>query len=182
MNVELRVNNKYSVPNRIDSVNHTSIGHAQTSSYLPDFLCFGASLSANESEGIPLGVALMEIATVDFETSGCVTSLSSANSTFASVVSKFIGDGESIWDKGSFDSPEESLVYHYYNHKDEVGAENLQQYLRKAKAFRKNLKGAYHERKNGKIRYIKKDTFGPPRYIDINPYNGKILSFGSRWD
>ena len=63
------------MPNRIDSVNHTSIGHAQTSSYLPDFLCFGASLSANESVGIPLGVALMEIATVDFETSGCVTSL-----------------------------------------------------------------------------------------------------------
>ena len=175
------MNNKYSVPNRIDSVNHTSIGHAQTSSYLPDFLCFGASLSANESEGIPLGVALMEIATVDFETSGCVTSLSSANSTFASVVSKFIGDGESIWDKGSFDSPEESLVYHYYNHKDEVGAENLQKYLRQAKAFQNKLKGASRERKNGKIRYIKKDTFGPPCYIDIHPYNGKFLSFGNRW-
>ena len=169
------------MPNRIDSVNHTSIGHAQTSSYLPDFLCFGASLSANESVGIPLGVALMEIATVDFEASGCVTSLSSANSTFASVVSKFIGDGESICDKGSFDSPEESLVYHYYNHKDEVGAENLQKYLRQAKAFQNKLKGASRERKNGKIRYIKKDTFGPPRYIDINPYNGKILSFGNRW-
>ena len=181
MNVEIRVNNKYSVPNRIDSVNHTSIGHAQTSSYLPDFLCFGASLSANESVGIPLGVALMEIATVDFETSGCVTSLSSANSTFASVVSKFIGDGESIWDKGSFDSPEESLVYHYYNHKDEVGAENLQKYLRQAKAFQNKLKGASRERKNGKIRYIKKDTFGPPCYIDIHPYNGKFLSFGNRW-
>ena len=77
LKAELCLNNKYSVPNRIDSVNHTSIGHAQTSSYLPDFLCFGASLSANESVGIPLGVALMEIATVDFETSGCVTSLSS---------------------------------------------------------------------------------------------------------
>lgn len=43
------------------------------------------------------------------------------------------GDSETgNWNKGSFDSPENSLNYHYRKHGDEVGATSRDQYLRKA--------------------------------------------------
>ncbi|PHH95413.1 hemolysin [Fusobacterium polymorphum] len=46
------------------------------------------------------------------------------------------------WGKGSFSDKEATIEYHYKKHKEEVGADSLLQYLRKAKAFSKNLRGA----------------------------------------
>lgn len=46
------------------------------------------------------------------------------------------------WGKGSFSDKEATIKYHYNKHKEEVGADSLLQYLRKAKAFSKNLRGA----------------------------------------
>ena len=55
------------------------------------------------------------------------------------------GDLEELkdgWGKGSFPDKEATIKYHYNKHKEEVGADSLLQYLRKAKAFSKNLRGA----------------------------------------
>ena len=84
-------------------------------------------------------------------------------------------DGE--WGSGSFDSPEDSLEVHFKKHGKEVGAENIEQYQRKAQEFARTVKkgvkgtdvpgstpGVKRFRKNGK-------------YIDLAP-DGSIISFG----
>ena len=80
------------------------------------------------------------------------------------------------WGKGTFDSVEESLKQHFRKHGAEVGAKDINQYVRKADAFRGNLKGAQkaYPKKGtpGAIRYTKNG-----KYIIIGP-DGKILSYG----
>ena len=46
--------NKRSVPNSVDSTNRKYVRHTQTSSYLPDFLCFGAACSAGARRDIAI--------------------------------------------------------------------------------------------------------------------------------
>ena len=81
------------------------------------------------------------------------------------------------WNKGSFNSVEESVARHYYKHATEVGASNIEQYLRKAEGFMQNLKGATKSYVNGTvegvIRYKKNG-----KYIDLAP-DGTIISFGT---
>ena len=90
------------------------------------------------------------------------------------------GDSETgNWNKGSFDSPEDSLDYHYGRHGDEVGATSRDQYLRKAEEFAKTAKkGSTKSRVDGAvegtIRYKKNG-----KYIDIAP-DGSIVSFGKQ--
>jgi len=81
-----------------------------------------------------------------------------------------------VWGQGNFDSVEDSLRYHFKEHGKEVGAADIDQYVRKAENFRLNIKGA---RKSyppdgtpGAIRYTKNG-----KYIIIGP-DKKILSFG----
>ena len=75
-----------------------------------------------------------------------------------------------------FDSVEKSLDYHFGEHGSQVGAKDVDEYVRKAEGFKQNLRGA----KKG---YPKKGTPGAIRftkngkYIIIGP-DGKILSFG----
>ena len=81
------------------------------------------------------------------------------------------------WGEGSFDNVDDSIEYHYKKHGEEVGASNVRQYLRKAKEFARNLKGArkvgnVNGTTSGVIRYVKNG-----RYIDLAP-NGDIVSFG----
>ena len=81
--------------------------------------------------------------------------------------------------RGSFDSPEDSLDYHYGRHGDEVGATSRDQYLRKAEEFAKTAKkGSTKSRVDGAvegtIRYKKNG-----KYIDIAP-DGSIVSFGKQ--
>ena len=82
------------------------------------------------------------------------------------------------WNKGSFDNPADSLEWHYKKHGKEVGANNIDQYLRKAEEFVKNLRGAQKYKVDGVvegvIRYIKNG-----KYIDLAP-DGTIVSFGRR--
>ncbi|NUF50141.1 VENN motif pre-toxin domain-containing protein [Gilliamella sp. ESL0250] len=84
---------------------------------------------------------------------------------------------ENSWDKGTFDSPEGSLKYHFDKHGKEVGADNIEQYLRKATEFEKNLKGARKVKINdptpGVIRYYKNG-----KYLD--KLGDKIISFGKQ--
>ena len=69
------------------------------------------------------------------------------------------------WGKGSFSD------------KEEVGADSLLQYLRKAKAFSKNLRGAKKSNVMGATKgVIKYEKNG--KYIEIAP-NGDIISFGT---
>ncbi len=60
----------------------------------------------------------------------------------------------------------------------EVGAKNIEQYVRKAEEFSKNLRGAEKHSVDGFVdgvtRYIKNG-----KYIDIAP-DGTIISFGKR--
>lgn len=49
--------------------------------------------------------------------------------------------GANKWHKGSFDSPDESLVNYFQKHGAEVGANDVEQYLRKAEEFSRNLRG-----------------------------------------
>ncbi|MBR1815482.1 MAG: Hint domain-containing protein, partial [Lachnospiraceae bacterium] len=80
------------------------------------------------------------------------------------------------WNKGSFDSAEESIAKHYYKHANEVGASSIEQYMRKAEGFKINLKGATKNYVDGTvdgvIRYKKSG-----KYIDLAP-DGTIISFG----
>lgn len=92
------------------------------------------------------------------------------------------GEGDSEtgnWNRGSVDSPEDSLNYHYRKHGDEVGATSRDQYLRKAEEFAKTAKkGSTKSQVNGAvegtIRYKKNG-----KYIDIAP-DGSIVSFGKQ--
>ena len=101
--------------------------------------------------------------------------------------SKGNGDGKnsqenansSEWNKGSFDSSQESLDYHFNKHGEEVGAKNTEQYPRKAEEFAKNAKkGSTKSRVRGEvegvIRYKKNG-----KYIDIAP-DGSIVLFGKQ--
>jgi hypothetical protein len=98
------------------------------------------------------------------------------------VSNKPSGSGSSTgkWGQGSFDSPEESLQYHFEEHGADVGAQSIQQYLRKAEAFAANLRGAtkypVEGATEGVIRYVKNG-----RYIDIAP-DKTIISFGIAGD
>jgi RHS repeat-associated protein len=69
-----------------------------------------------------------------------------------------------------------SILYHYKEHGAEVGAKSVVQYLRKAQAFARNLKGVKPTPVAGKtpgvMRYRKAG-----KYIDLNS-KGKIVSFG----
>ena len=81
------------------------------------------------------------------------------------------------WGKGSFSDKEATIKYHYNKHKEEVGADSLLQYLRKAKAFSKNLRGAKKREVTGATKgVIKYEKNG--KYIEIAP-NGDIISFGT---
>ncbi|HAS8353401.1 TPA: filamentous hemagglutinin N-terminal domain-containing protein, partial [Vibrio vulnificus] len=51
-------------------------------------------------------------------------------------------DIENSWHQGSFDSPADSLQKHYEKHGKEVGANDIEQYQRKAEEFSRNLRGA----------------------------------------
>jgi len=81
------------------------------------------------------------------------------------------------WIKGSFDTLEESLYYHYKTHGAEVGAADLAQYMRKAEEFSRTAKKGSVKSKvsgavSGVIRYKKNG-----KYIDLAP-DGGIVSFG----
>ena len=89
---------------------------------------------------------------------------------------KISDHSKEVWGQGRFDSVEDSLRYHFKEHGKEVGAADIDQYVRKAENFRLNIKGA---RKSyppdgtpGAIRYTKNG-----KYIIIGP-DKKILSFG----
>ena len=81
-----------------------------------------------------------------------------------------------LWGKGTFDSVEESLKYHYKEHGKSVNAESIDEYVRKAEGFSQNLRGAKKSYPKGgtpgAIRYTKNG-----KYIIIGP-DGRILSYG----
>lgn len=89
---------------------------------------------------------------------------------------KFSGYDTEGWGKGNFDTINKNFLYNYRTHSDEVGAKSQEQYLRKAKTFSKNLKGAVYKGEvkglSGVERWEKNG-----KYIDIDK-NGDIISFG----
>ena len=68
------------------------------------------------------------------------------------------------------------MRYHFKEHGKEVGAVDIEHYVRKAEGFSQNLRGARKsyltEGTPGAVRYTKNG-----KYIIIGP-DGKILSFG----
>lgn len=87
------------------------------------------------------------------------------------------------WGKGTFDNANASLLYHFKEHGEEVGATSPEQYLNKAKGFKQNLKRAEGPFKSyDKFgnhtgwKWIKKD-----KYIILDLNKDKILSFGSKY-
>jgi hypothetical protein len=71
-----------------------------------------------------------------------------------------------------------SLQKHFDKHGKEVGAESVEQYLRKAEAFKQNLKGAKTSRIDGSVEgVIRYKKLG--KYIDLAP-DGTIVSFGKQ--
>ena len=75
----------------------------------------------------------------------------------------------------SFPSVEASLEYHFMEHGSEVGASSIDQYVRKADGFARNLRGATKSYPSdgtpGAIRYAKNGE-----YIIIAP-DGRIISY-----
>jgi pyocin large subunit-like protein len=84
---------------------------------------------------------------------------------------------DTLWHPGSYPSSLSSLLDHFKRHGAEVGAENVEQYLRKALGFKQNLRRAQRSTPQGStegvIRYVKNG-----KYLDIAP-DGRIISFGS---
>ena len=111
---------------------------------------------------------------------GCMESSGTGRSNPWDIYTKQIFNNSidvSGWNKGSFDSVEESVARHYYIHASEVGASSIEQYIRKAEGFKINLRGATKSYVDGAvggvIRYKKAG-----RYIDLAP-DGTIISFGA---
>jgi hypothetical protein len=78
------------------------------------------------------------------------------------------------WTKSTFESTAKSISYHFSEHGAGVGAKNVWQYLRKAEAFAKKLKGASKTAlEDGSVRYEKNG-----RYVILDKER-KIVSFGS---
>jgi hypothetical protein len=80
------------------------------------------------------------------------------------------------WGKGGFATAEESAIKHFGKHGAQVGAKDVDQYIRKAEEFKRNLRGATKGRvpgvTEGVIRYRKAG-----KYIDLAP-DGSNISFG----
>jgi hypothetical protein len=80
------------------------------------------------------------------------------------------------WSKGSFGSAKQSAIWHFKKHGAEVGAKDVEQYIRKAEQFARNLRGAKKSKVRGSTegvtRYKKNG-----KYVDLAP-NGSIVSFG----
>jgi hypothetical protein len=84
------------------------------------------------------------------------------------------------WAEGSFDDDNDSLLRHYYKHRYDVRAKTPYDYLQKAIAFSKKLKGVKPSKLTDKYtenvwRYRKNG-----KYIDIGIVDGRIYSFGSQ--
>jgi hypothetical protein len=81
------------------------------------------------------------------------------------------------WAKGTYATPEEALMDHYVAHGQQVGAADVQQYLRKAENFANNLKGASKSSVPGGTPGVTRYRKGG-KYIDIADADGTIISFG----
>lgn len=136
---------------------------------------------AGGATGATIGVAVSE--TVQAIVNISLTGVNYAAKTGKeNIESKQIKNNEnktSSWNKGSFDSSEESLDYHYKKHGAEVGASNKEEYIRKAEEFAKTARKNSTKSKvsgevEGVIRYKKNG-----KYIDIAP-DGSIISFGKQ--
>jgi hypothetical protein len=80
----------------------------------------------------------------------------------------------SNWSAGTFPTVAASVKYHFRKHGVEVSAQNIGEYLRKADALARRLRGARKSYLNDSaIRYTKNGLF------IIKNIEGKILSFGS---
>ena len=84
----------------------------------------------------------------------------------------------STWDKGSFDSVEDSVARHFYKHGREVGADTVEQYLQKSIDFARNTRNARKTPVSGA-------TYGVTRYSKNGKYvdltvDRKIISFGKK--
>ena len=89
-----------------------------------------------------------------------------------------IADANSNWHEGSFESSEDSLNYHFDTHGEEVGAQSEEEYLRKAEAFKSNLKGAQKSSVEGATEGVTRYTKNG-KYIDLAS-DGRIVSFGKQ--
>lgn len=90
-----------------------------------------------------------------------------------------------LWDRGSFDSPGESLQWHFEKHGREVGATDVASYARKAQNFYLTVwkdpwgTGAPVP---GETPDVRRFTRGP-RYVDLYRTSSNqrlIISFGAR--
>lgn len=92
----------------------------------------------------------------------------------ASVPLKEAKELMSGWSQGSFRTVAASIRYHFGAHGAEVGTTQVWQYLRRADAFRRNLRGASRNYlEGGKTRYTKKG-----RYVILDE-NSRIISWGA---
>ncbi|MGL9730417.1 DUF6531 domain-containing protein [Enterococcus sp. DIV0756] len=122
------------------------------------------------------GLSAQEIIT-SLVASGAITAAAGKmlSSSLGSSSDSSINTGN--WNKGSKKTAEESLLKHYRKHGKEVGAQDVDQYLRKAQEFARTAKKGSKKSKvdgyvKGVIRYRKNGY-----YIDLAP-DGSIISFG----
>ncbi len=84
---------------------------------------------------------------------------------------------DDLWAWGSAkQNPLANVTKHFDKHKREVGATDIEQYMRKAEAFKQNLRGAKRTSVNGYNDNVTRYTKNG-KYIDLTP-DGKIVSFG----
>ena len=84
---------------------------------------------------------------------------------------------DSSWAWGSpTETPLQNVTKHFNEHKRAVSAADIEQYMRKAEAFKQNLRGTRPHPVDGYNENVKRYTKNG-RYIDLTP-DGKIVSFG----
>ncbi len=103
-----------------------------------------------------------------FSIAGMVINRGGGNVTFREA-KRLLGG----WASGTFKTISGSIKYHFSQHGAQVGAKNVGEYLRKAEAFSRNLRGARRsDLGNGRTRYMKNG------YYVIKDSAGKIISYG----
>ena len=86
----------------------------------------------------------------------------------------------SAWSPGSFGSSEEALIYHFEKHGGEVGANTIEEYLRKAEAAARQAKGRGTPVPGYTQNVRRFDVHGTRRYVDVDIDTNQVVSYGTK--
>ncbi|MDD1607902.1 MAG: RHS repeat-associated core domain-containing protein [Methylococcaceae bacterium] len=93
-------------------------------------------------------------------------------------IDKMLNEVNDDWHEGTFDSPSDSLKKHFDKHGRDVNASSPEDYLKKAKEYKNNRRGAAKSDVDGETEGVVRHSKNG-KYIDIAP-DGRIISYGKQ--